>query len=220
MKRLLPVLFACAAALAMDVAAAQGSHHSHQHSFGDAEKWAKEFDDPARDEWQKPAEVIKALALAPEARVADIGAGTGYFSTRLARALPRGKVYAVDVEADMVRYLGDRAKKEGLANLVPLKGDAETPNLPEPVDLVLIVDTAHHIEKRRTYFHRLRASMAPGGRIAVIDFTADSKIGPPPAARLATAKLHSELSEAGYGRVAVHTFLPNQFFVVYQAPSR
>ena len=216
MKRFLPVLFAFAASFA----AAQGSHHSHQHSFGDAEKWAKEFDDPARDEWQKPAEVIKALGLAPDAKVADIGAGTGYFSTRLARAVPKGKVYAVDVEADMVRYLGARAKKEGLANLVPVKGSPESPNLPEAVDLVLIVDTAHHIDKRRTYFRGLLGRMAPGGRVAVIDFTPESKIGPPPAGRLATSKLHSELSEAGFGRVAVHTFLPNQYFVVYQAPAR
>ena len=216
MKRFLPLVLAFTSAIAL----AQGSHHSHQHSFGDAEKWAKEFDDPARDAWQKPAEVIKALALAPDAKVADIGAGTGYFSVRLARAVPRGKVYAVDLEPDMVRYLGERAKKEGLANLVPVKGDAETPNLPERVDLVLMVDTAHHIDKRRTYFRRLLERMAPGGRIAVIDFTPESKIGPPPAGRLATSKLHSELSEAGYGRVAVHTFLPNQYFVVYQAPPR
>lgn len=216
MKRILPLLLALVAGLA----SAQGSHHSHQHSFGDAEKWAKEFDDPARDEWQKPAEVIKALALAPDAKVADIGAGTGYFSVRLARAVPKGKVYAVDAEADMVRYLGERAKKEGLANLVPLKGDAETPNLPEAVDLVLIVDTAHHIEKRRAYFHRLRGSLVPGARIAVIDFTPESKIGPPPAGRIATSKLHAELSEAGYRLVATHAFLPNQFFVVYQAPLR
>ena len=214
MKPLIGILLAVASSLAL----AQGSHHSHRHSFGDAEKWAKEFDDPARDEWQKPAEVIKALGLAPDAKVADIGAGTGYFSARLARALPKGKVYAVDVEADMVRYLGERAKKEGLANLVPLKGDADTPNLPEPVDLVLLVDTAHHVEKRRTYFHRLRGSLTPGARIAVIDFTPDSKIGPPPAGRIATSKLHAELSEAGYRLVASHTFLPNQFFVVYQAP--
>lgn len=217
MKRILPLLLL---ALASSIAFAQGSHHSHQHSFGDAEKWAKEFDDPARDEWQKPAEVIKALGLAPDAKVADIGAGTGYFAVRLARAVPKGKVYAVDAEADMVRYLGARAKKEGLANLVPVKGDAETPNLPEPVDLVLVVDTAHHIEKRRTYFHSLRGSLTPGARVAVIDFTAESKIGPPPAARIATSKLHAELSEAGYRLMATHAFLPNQFFVVYQAPLR
>ena len=216
MKRILPLLLALVAGLA----SAQGSHHSHQHSFGNAEKWAKEFDDPARDEWQKPAEVIKALALAPDSKVAYIGSGTGYFSVRLARAVPKGKVYAVDAEADMVRYLGERARKEGLANLVPLKGDAETPNLPEAVDLVLIVDTAHHIEKRRAYFHRLRGSLVPGARVAVIDFTAESKIGPPPAGRIATSKLHAELSEAGYRLVATHAFLPNQFFVVYQAPLR
>src|SRR5215470_14968875 len=75
--------------------------HAHQHSFGDAEKWSQVFDDPKRDAWQKPHEVIQALALKPDAVVADIGAGTGYFAVRLARMLPKSKVYAVDVEPDM-----------------------------------------------------------------------------------------------------------------------
>src|SRR5689334_23764588 len=106
-----------AAALVAGSAVAQ-SPHTHQHSFGDAQKWAHVFDDPARDAWQKPHEVIQALALKPGASVADIGAGTGYFSARLAKMLPQGKVYAVDVEPDMVRYLAERAKRDGLANVV------------------------------------------------------------------------------------------------------
>ena len=76
--------------------------HTHQHSFGDADKWAKVFDDPERDAWQKPHEVIQALALKPDAVVADIGAGTGYFSVRLAHMVPQGRVYGVDTEPDMV----------------------------------------------------------------------------------------------------------------------
>src|SRR5437016_2693448 len=78
---------------------------THQHGFSDAQKWAHVFDDPKRDEWQKPHEVIKQLALAPHAVVADIGAGTGYFAARLANMLPQGLVYAVDIEPEMVRYL-------------------------------------------------------------------------------------------------------------------
>jgi cyclopropane fatty-acyl-phospholipid synthase-like methyltransferase len=119
----------------------------HQH-FDDAERWAKVFDDPARDAWQKPAEVIRALALAPNATVADIGAGTGYFSVRLARAVPQGRVYAVDVAPSMVEHLKSRADQEKLANMVAQLADVADPRLPRPVDLVILVDTYHHIEDR------------------------------------------------------------------------
>ena len=92
--------------------------HTHEHAFEDADKWAEVFDDPKRDAWQKPHEVIEALKLKPDALIADIGAGTGYFTVRLARAVPAGKVFAVDLEPDMVKHLAERAKREHLANIV------------------------------------------------------------------------------------------------------
>ena len=110
-------MLAMAAAAGLVHMAAAQSPPTHQHSFGDAEKWSHVFDDPERDAWQKPHEVIKALALKPDAAVADIGAGTGYFAARLANMLAKGIVYAVDVEPEMVKYLGERAKREGLKNL-------------------------------------------------------------------------------------------------------
>src|SRR5947208_1160005 len=76
-----------------------------EHRFDDPERYAKSFDDPARDGWQLPGRVIEALALPPTASVADIGAGTGYFSVRIAKAIPRGTVYASDVEPSMVEYI-------------------------------------------------------------------------------------------------------------------
>jgi len=121
---------------------------THQHSFGDAERWSHVFDDPQRDAWQKPHAVIEALALAPDAVVADIGAGTGYFAVRLANMLSRGRVYGVDIEPEMVKYLAERAKREKLPNLVALAGAPEDPRLPEKVDLVLLADVFHHIEHR------------------------------------------------------------------------
>src|SRR4051812_26198987 len=93
---------------------------THQHSFSDAEQWAHVFDDPKRDEWQKPHEVIQALALKPDAVIADIGSGTGYFAVRLANMVPQGRVYGVDVEPDMVKYLSDRAKREKRSNVVAI----------------------------------------------------------------------------------------------------
>src|SRR5689334_21554799 len=102
-------------------------HHSdrgYQHSFGHAESWAKEFDDPARDAWQKAVEVLDALRLTPTTRVADLGAGTGYFSAQIAKRIPEGKLFAVDIEPDMLRYLEGRKHREQLHVLVPILASA------------------------------------------------------------------------------------------------
>ena len=200
--------------LAALTAAAQ-SPHTHQHSFGDAEKWAHVFDDPERDAWQKPHQVIRALALEPGAAVADLGAGTGYFAARLANMLPNGTVYAVDIEPGMVKYLAERAQREKLANLKPVAGTAGDPRLPAKVDLILLVDVYHHIEDRERYFRRLAASLKPGGRLAVIDFRLDSPSGPPKAARVAPERVKAELGKAGYALAAEHGFLPRQYFLLF-----
>ena len=207
-----------AAAALLGSAAAQ-SPHTHQHSFGDAENWAHVFDDPERDAWQKPHDVIRALELKPGAAVADLGAGTGYFSARLANMFPKATVYAVDVEPDMVKYLGERAKREGLKNLKPVQAAAGDARLPAKADLVLLVDVYHHIEDRERYFRKLAASIKPGGRLAVIDFRLDSPEGPPKEARIAPEKVKAELFAAGYALAGEHGFLPRQYFLVF-APAR
>ena len=189
--------------------------HDHQHPFSDAERWTRVFDDPKRDAWQKPQEVIEALALKPNAVAADIGAGTGYFSMRFARALPRGKVYAVDLEPDMVKHLAARAKREHLANVVAVQAAMDDARLPEKVDLALFVDTYHHIDDRRRYFARLKESLKPGGRVAIIDFTLDSETGPPPRARVSPERVKSELAAAGYKLADEYTFLENQYFLIF-----
>ena len=189
---------------------------THQHSFGDAGKWAHVFDDPKRDAWQKPHEVIQALALKPDAVVADIGSGTGYFAVRLANMVPKGRVYGVDVEPEMVKYLGERARREKRSNVVALAGASDDPRLPEKADLILLVDVFHHIDERERYFRKLKGYLKPGGRIAIIDFRLDSPEGPPPAARIAPQKVSSEMKAAGYTLAKEHGFLPNQYFLVFQ----
>jgi SAM-dependent methyltransferase len=204
------------AAVALSGAAAAQSPDSHRHSFGDAEKWSHVFDDPERDAWQKPHAVLQALALKHDAVVADVGAGTGYFSARLANMLPKATIYAADVEPDMVKYLGERAKREGLKNLKPVAAAADDARLPAKVDLILLVDVYHHIENRERYFRKLAASLKPGGRLAVIDFRLDSPEGPPKEARIAPEKVKAELSAAGYALAGEHAFLPRQYFLVFR----
>jgi cyclopropane fatty-acyl-phospholipid synthase-like methyltransferase len=193
---------------------AQTADHS-RHSFSDAEHWSQIFDDPARDEWQKPDEVIRALKLAPEALVADIGAGTGYFAVRLARAVPKGRVYAADIEPDMVRHLAQRARHEGLANLTAVAAKPADPGIPA-VDVVLLVDVYHHVAERERYFRNLKKSLKPGGRLAIIDFTLDSPRGPSRQARIVPDAVKKELARAGYKLLEEYRFLPDQYFLVFR----
>jgi len=213
----LKVLLFLALAGGTTLAGAQhGAQPLHQR-FDDAGRWAQVFDDPARDAWQKPDEVVRALALAPDATVADIGAGTGYFAVRLARAVPQGRVYAADVSPSMVRHLAARAAEAKLPNLVAVQAGTDDPHLPGAVDLALLVDTYHHIGDRSAYFARLRASLTATGRLAIIDFRPDSPVGPRHG-RVAPEAVKAELALAGYRLVATHDFLPNQYFLVF-APS-
>ena len=188
---------------------------THQHSFGDAQKWAQVFDDPRRDEWQKPHDVIRALALRPDGIVADVGAGTGYFAVRLAHVVPKGRVYAVDTEPEMVKHLAERAKSTGLHNLIAIKGEPQDPRIPEPADIVLFVDVYHHVEQREGYFRKLASMLKPSGRLAIIDFKPEASMGPPRAMRIASSQVRAELKSAGYDAVEEHSFLPNQYFLVF-----
>ncbi|MCY1082667.1 class I SAM-dependent methyltransferase [Archangium lansingense] len=194
-----------------------GEHHGAiPHRFENAEEWAKRFEEPERDAWQKPDEVVKALALPPDAKVADIGAGTGYFAVRLARAVPQGRVYGVDIEPDMARYLGERAKRESLSHLEAVLGEPGDAKLPEPVDVVLIVNTYHHIGDRVAYMKRLGEKLRPGGRVVIIDFREESPKGPPRQHKLSPEQVRGELEAAGYGLAHTHDFLPDQYILVFQ----
>src|SRR5690606_41942522 len=140
--------------------AAGGMHRR----FEDAEAWARAFDDPQRDAWQRPDDVLRAMELTPAMRVADVGAGTGYFAVRLARAVPDGEVIATDVEPDMVRYLDERARREQLDNLRALQSPHASSGLAEDsVDRILIVDVWHHLDDRVDYARDLAAAIRPGG---------------------------------------------------------
>lgn len=192
------------------------AHADHMEHHFDPKESAKSFDDPARDTWQLPDRVIAALNLKRGQIVADIGAGTGYFSVRLAKSEAAPKVYAADIEPSMVNYLRERAANQGLHNITAVQASADQPNLPVPVDLILIVDTYHHIGNREMYFRKLAKSIKPGGRIAIIDFKPDSPEGPPKEFRFPLEKFKSEMGKAGYKLAAQHDFLPRQQFLIFE----
>ena len=129
-----------------------------------------------RDSWQHPDAVVAALDIAPGDHVADLGAGGGYFTFRLAEAVgPGGRVYAVDVDEDMTAHLARRASDEGHDNVEVILGEFEDPQLPDGrVDLLFTCNTFHHLEERAAYFERVRRDLRPGGRVAIIDLNGSS----------------------------------------------
>lgn len=196
-------------------------HSSGHHSFANAEEWAKRFDDPARDEWQRPDDVIRALALSPTSVVADVGAGTGYFTMRIARIVSRGQVIATDIEPDMVRYLAERAGREKLTNVRAVAATPTTSGLsPSSVDVILVVDVWHHIADRVAYARDLAAALRPGGRLFVVDFTLTTHRGPPPAMRLAPEAIIADLAAAGLVAKVSSVALPDQYIVEAQRATR
>ncbi|MFQ5599215.1 MAG: class I SAM-dependent methyltransferase [Candidatus Krumholzibacteriia bacterium] len=189
-----------------------------QRRFEDAEVWAQRFEDPGRDLWQLPDSVVSILTDREDLVVADIGSATGYFPVRFARAVPNGFVIGADIEASMVFYLNDRARREGLDNLVSILAAPGDPHLPRPVDLVFICNTYHHIDGRIDYFERLQAQLRPGARIAVVDFRLDSEKGPPH--KLPPQAVEREMQSAGYDLVRRFEFLPEQYFLVFEVSRR
>jgi len=203
--------------LARAASAASDDATTH-HPFDDIEHWKAVFDDPARDEWQKPAELVKALAIRPGMAVADLGAGTGYFSRRLSAAVgPDGTVFAVEPEPKLLAYLRERAEREKTANVVPVLASLDDPRLPpRAVDLVLVVDTFHHIDGRIAYFRALQRALRPGGRVAVVDWhKRPLPVGPEPAHKLAREQVVDEMRAAGYALVAEPDVLPYQYVLVF-----
>ncbi len=194
--------------------AAHGAHGPLVHRFENAEEWLPIFEEPGRDAWQKPDEVIRLLAIAPGMTVADLGAGTGYFLRTLSLSVGNsGRVIALDVEADMVRFMRERSEKEGLHNVTVAQVPADDPQL-TGVDRVLVVDTWHHIEHRETYSKKLYEGLSPGGVVAVVDFTLDAPHGPPPHARIPADEVARDLRSAGFDVEIANEDLPDQYVVL------
>ena len=214
-----PTLFLLAALCPTHLhAQAVASPHEMHQRHGDAAAYIASLEDPARDAYQKPDEVMKALALRRGEVVADIGSGSGYFTLRFAHAVGEaGRVYAVDVSPEMIRHLNRRLRDAGIRNVVPILSDPDDPLLPDAsVDRFVIVNTWHHIEDRPGYVALLKRMLKPGGQVVHIDFEKrDLPVGPPPAMKIAREELVKEMEAAGFKLAAEHGFLPYQYFLVF-----
>jgi ubiquinone/menaquinone biosynthesis C-methylase UbiE len=195
-------------------------HHGDRDPHGnprDLDGYIARMEEPSRAEWQRPEEVVAALGLRLGDTVADVGAGPGYFTLRLARAVgPLGRVFAVDAVPEMMAALRARLDRSGLGNVTPVLAQQGDPGLPPAsCDLALVVDTFHHFPDGAAYLRALARALRPGGRIVNIDFHArELPVGPPLDHKVAREDFLAAAERAGLALEAEHDFLPHQYFVV------
>ena len=199
------------------------SGHGHQGRHGnpqDLGSYIAKMEAPDRDAWQKPKEVLRALKLLPGQVASDIGAGPGYFALRLARKVGvRGAIFAVDVETRILDVLRNRIEQAGVTNVAPILGLPGDPLLPlGACDLVLVVDTFHHFPNGVAYLRRLSRSLRKGGHLVNIDFhKRELPVGPPFEHKVSREDFLMQAQKAGLALVVEHTFLPYQYFLVFQS---
>ncbi len=171
-----------------------------------------------RDEWQEPAEVLKALEIAKTAVVADIGAGGGYFTEKFSKYLsPLGHVYATDVQDVMIETLKERVAKRRLNNVEVIRADFDDPKLPEAsCDLIFLSSVYNEINGRSDYMKKIKTALKPGGRVAIIEFLPDlMDLGPPMNMRLQPEQVIQELSAANFRLIKSYDFLPREYFLIF-----
>ncbi len=176
------------------------------------------LESPDRDLWQRPDQIMDAMAIADASVVADIGAGSGWFTIRLARRVgPRGLVYAEDVQPEMINAISRRVQREGLTNVKPVLGRGSDPRLPQrSIDAVLIVDAYHEMQDRVTMLTNLARALKPQGRIGVVDFKLDGTgPGPSPEERVSPDVVVKDAEKAGLRLIRQEPFLPYQYFLIF-----
>ena len=192
----------------------QQMHRLHS----DPKSYIGALEDPKRDAYQKTHEVMRALGLEAGEIIADIGAGSGYFTFRLTHHIgDRGKVYAVDVSPDMIRHINRRIRELKATNVVSILADPDDPLLPEgSVDRFFFSDSWHHIDNQTKYLSLLKKMLKPGGEIVMIDFhKKDLPVGPPMQMKIAREDLIKQMESNGFRLTKEHTFLPYQYFLVF-----
>ena len=172
----------------------------------------KILDDPSRDHWQRPHEVLQSLALRADETVAFIGSGSGYFTRRVAHH--PAKVYAVYIDANLLEI----AKKNSAPNVAFILATPTDPKLaPASVDTIFICNVLHHIAARPDYYKKLQSALKPRGRIVVVDFSKKQlPVGPTVAMKLSEKQVEAEFAAAGFRLAKTHDFLPHQYFLEFR----
>ena len=200
--------------------AVQRDPHQMRGLHNDPMAYIGSLEDPKRDAYQKPQEVLAALNLSPGEVIADIGAGSGYFTFSLARHVSeRGTIYAVDVSPDMILHINRRIRDLKVSNVVSILADPDDPLLPAAsVNRFFFCDSWHHIENQTKYLSLMKRLLKPRGEIVVIDFhKKELPVGPPLEMRIAREDLITQMEENGFRLAKEHTFLPYQYFLVFTA---
>ena len=217
-------LFWCFLILTFDQAAAQDAvkrdKHEMHHVHSDSKAYIAMLEDPKRDEYQKPHQVITALDLKPGEVIADIGAGSGYFSFRIAHHVgDQGRVYAVDVNPDMIVHMNRRIREQKIGNVVTILAPPDDPLLVDAsLDRVFICDTWHHIGNQTEYLALLKKMLKSGGQLVMIDFQKrELPVGPPMDMKIPREDLVIQVKTAGFRLLKEHTFLPYQYFLIFVA---
>ncbi len=178
---------------------------------------------PNREDMQKSPEIMKVLALRPGEQVAEIGAGSGYFTLPVAKAVgPAGSVLALDIAPEMLDFLEFRVKAQRAQNIQVRRVAADDPQLPPAsVDTILMIDTIRYVKDRTAYARKLLPALKPGGRVVIIDYRprpmSERPWGPPPEQQFPKEQLDREMQAAGFKVMNSYDFLPEQFFAVYGA---
>jgi ubiquinone/menaquinone biosynthesis C-methylase UbiE len=173
---------------------------------------------PDRDDWQQPNRVMDALAIADGSRVADLGAGSGWFTMRLSRRVgPNGVVYAEDIQPEMIAYINRRIRREGVSNVQTILGTPDDPHLPSDLTAVLIVDTYPQFSHPIAMLAHVAAALAPNGRLGIVDFKTDGAGGPGPPLdqRLDASAVERDAARAGLTLRSRETFLRYQYMLVF-----
>jgi ubiquinone/menaquinone biosynthesis C-methylase UbiE len=192
--------------------------HQMHRLHNDPKAYIGALEDPKRDAYQKPHEVVHALGLKPGYIIADIGAGSGYFTFHLARHVgDKGKVYAVDVSPEMILHVNRRIREFKMNNVVSVLADSDDPLLPDQsVNRFFICDVWHHIENPTKYLSLMKKILKPGGEVVIIDFhKKEFPVGPPMNMKIAREDVIKRLESNGYRLTKEHTFLPYQYFLVF-----
>ncbi|MGO8749255.1 MAG: class I SAM-dependent methyltransferase [Thermoguttaceae bacterium] len=186
----------------------------------EVEKYIAFLERPDRAKWQKPDDVVKALGLGGSETVVDLGAGSGYFTFRFTKALPRGKVIASDTQPEMIRHIHQKAMSDGISNIEPRIAKPEDPGVSKNADLVFVCDVLHHIPNRAEWLMKLHAQMPSGARLAVIEFKSGKlPEGPPESIKIPKDDLIALVKKVGFTfKEDRANLLPYQEFLVFVKP--